>query len=35
LIEAGTDVKVIACSHSGVLTQGLAPLTAFAQAHSN
>jgi len=29
LIEAGTDVKVIACSHSGVLTQGVAPLTAF------
>jgi glyoxylase-like metal-dependent hydrolase (beta-lactamase superfamily II) len=35
LVEAGADVKVIACFHSGVLTQGLAPLTAFAKAHSN
>ncbi len=34
LAEAGADIKVIACSHSGVLTQGLAPLTAFAAAHS-
>ncbi len=34
LAKAGADVKVIACSHSGVLTQGLAPLTAFAEAHS-
>jgi glyoxylase-like metal-dependent hydrolase (beta-lactamase superfamily II) len=35
LVKAGADVKVVACSHSGVLTQGLAPLTAFAKAHSN
>ena len=35
LVHDGADVKVIACSHSGVLTQGLAPLTAFVKAHSN
>src|SRR5216683_1498474 len=34
LAQDGDDVKVIACSHSGVVAQGLAPLTAFAEAHS-
>ena len=31
LVEDRAVVKVIACSHSGVLVEGLAPLTAFAQ----
>jgi glyoxylase-like metal-dependent hydrolase (beta-lactamase superfamily II) len=31
LIQEGADVKMIACSHSGVLAEGLAPLNAFAQ----
>ncbi len=31
LLEDRADVKVIACAHSGVLVEGLAPLTAFAQ----
>lgn len=34
LVQDGTDVKIIACSHSGVTAQGLAPLTAFAEAHT-
>lgn len=33
LLEQNADVKVIACAHSGVLVEGLAPLTAFAQAN--
>jgi glyoxylase-like metal-dependent hydrolase (beta-lactamase superfamily II) len=31
LLQDGADVKAIACAHSGTLTTGLAPLTAFAQ----
>jgi glyoxylase-like metal-dependent hydrolase (beta-lactamase superfamily II) len=31
LLEERADVKVIACAHSGVLEEGLAPLSAFAQ----
>jgi glyoxylase-like metal-dependent hydrolase (beta-lactamase superfamily II) len=31
LLEDRADVKVIACAHSGVLVEGLAPLSAFAQ----
>jgi glyoxylase-like metal-dependent hydrolase (beta-lactamase superfamily II) len=31
LIQDGSDVKAIAFAHSGVLVNGLAPLTAFAQ----
>ena len=33
LMQQNADVKAIECAHSGVLTEGLAPLTEFAQAN--